>query len=310
MNLNQLRYFNLLSCTLHYQRTAEQLGISQPALSRSIHALEEELGTQLFDRSRRTVVLSECGQEFARHIRTAMREIELGTEAVHEYANPQQRPICISATFGLSTTLIPPLARDYRAQCTAYPASFQLRQDSSPGILENLRSGISELGFTSYLNDQPDIEFEPVLLWDVCLVVPREHALAARGQISLAEAANYPMIFSVDKTYYLENLFSSRGLKPTVTMRLEEDTATASMVANGFGFSILPQNDRLKAYGVEQVPFSDSGTYRTYYMAHMRTHPLSRQAKDFRRFVLCRDLRGYVPGVHIRAAQEKLPPSW
>lgn len=91
MNLNQLKYFDRLSYTLHYQHAAEQLGISQPALSRSISALEEELGAPLFDRTKRTVTLSECGQEFARHIRTAMREIETAEAAVHEMADPKNR---------------------------------------------------------------------------------------------------------------------------------------------------------------------------------------------------------------------------
>lgn len=78
MNLHQLQYFDCLSQTLHYQRAAEQLGISQPALSRSISALEAELGVPLFERRGRGVELSRYGAAFASHISLAMQEINTG----------------------------------------------------------------------------------------------------------------------------------------------------------------------------------------------------------------------------------------
>ena len=74
MNLHQLQYFDCLSQTLHYQRAAEQLGISQPALSRSISTLEAELGVPLFERRGRGVELSRYGAAFASHISLAMQE--------------------------------------------------------------------------------------------------------------------------------------------------------------------------------------------------------------------------------------------
>ena len=293
MNLNQLKYFSILSYTLHYQRAAEQLGISQPALSRSISALEEELGAPLFDRTQRNVTLSEYGQEFARHIRPAMLQIEQAETAVREMADPQNQVIRLSSTFGLSARIIPPLVRAYADLNADRHISFQLRQDSTPGIVENLRSGASELGFSSFLEDQPDIAFEPVYRWQVCLIVPKGHMLAARQFVSLAEAAAYPMIFSVDKTYYVENLFQKKGLRPQVTMRLEEDHAIAAMVGKGFGLAVLPRNDALRFYGVELVPLAEEDAFRTYYLAHLLTRPLSGQAKAFRKFVLEKDLTQY-----------------
>lgn len=293
MNLNQLKYFDRLSYTLHYQHAAEQLGISQPALSRSISALEEELGAPLFDRTKRTVTLSECGQEFARHIRTAMREIETAEAAVREMADPQKQVIRLSSTFGLSATIIPPLVRDYTNRDMEKHIAFQLRQDSTPGILENLRSGVSELGFSSFMADQPDIAFEPVYRWQMCLVAPKTHKLARRKSVSLAEAAEHPMIFSVDKTYYMENLFRKHDLYPKVTMRLEEDHAIAAMVGNGFGLALLPYNDALRFYGVELVPVEEKDAQRTYYLTHLLTRPLSGQAKAFRQYVLEQDLQKY-----------------
>ena len=77
MTLRQLQHFENLARTQHYQRSAELLGISQPALSRSISSLELELGAPLFEKQGRNVVLNRFGRVFAEHIFTAIHELSL-----------------------------------------------------------------------------------------------------------------------------------------------------------------------------------------------------------------------------------------
>lgn len=90
MTLHQLQYFEILARTQHYQRTAELLGISQPTLSRAINSLELELGTPLFERQGRNVVLSRFGRIFAEHIFSAMQELNTGIDHVRELLDPEK----------------------------------------------------------------------------------------------------------------------------------------------------------------------------------------------------------------------------
>lgn len=286
MNIYQLRAFSVLSHLLHYQKAAERLGVSQPSLSRTIRSLEEELGVPLFERQGRGVVLSRYGAVFAVHIGAAIRELDTGIARVHDLANPQRPTVNISLNFYLSTSYFPALLSRFHARYGRDQLFFQLSQSNTPAILEELRSGVCELGFCSYLDDQPDIRFEPVIRCPLCAVVPHGHPLARQKSTTLAEVSRCPMILSTDKTHYIDDLLRKEGLSPEVAFRMGEDHAIANLVAHHYGVSILPREEQLRACGVELVPLRDASAFRIFYMATSRNHLLSTPAKSFYRFVM------------------------
>lgn len=113
MTLHQLQYFEILARTQHYQRTAELLGISQPTLSRAINSLELELGTPLFERQGRNVVLSRFGRIFAEHIFSAMQELNTGIDHVRELLDPEKGSIDVSLIYAVANIYFPRLLRGY-----------------------------------------------------------------------------------------------------------------------------------------------------------------------------------------------------
>ncbi len=286
MNLTQLRVFAHLSRTLHYQRTADELGIAQPSLSRSIRALEEELGAPLFERRGRGVALSPYGTVFATHITAAIREVDTGVQRVRELADPARMNILLSVNYYLSSSYLPVLTRRYLDKNPAEHYFFQFSQGSTPRVLEEVRAGVSELGFCAYLDDQPDIRFEPILRRPLCAVVPPGHPLAGRERTSLAQVAQYPLILSTDRTHYLEDLFQAQGLAPEIVLRMGEDYAIANLVGQHFGVSLLPEDPQLAVCGVRLIPLEDRAAFRIFYLATSRTRVLSPQAQAFRRFAL------------------------
>lgn len=170
MNLHQLQYFDCLSQTLHYQRTAEQLGISQPALSRSISALEAELGVPLFERRGRGVELSRYGAAFASHISLAMQEIDTGVTRVRELADPGRLTLNLGVNYILAASYLPGLARAYQDLQPERPIFFQFHQGNTLSVLKNIKDGICDLGFCSFVEDQPEIQFHPVISMKMCVL--------------------------------------------------------------------------------------------------------------------------------------------
>jgi DNA-binding transcriptional LysR family regulator len=77
----QLEYFRAVAKTEHFRKASEQLSISQPALSRSITKLEEELGISLFDRTGRSVKLNQFGRLFLKRVENGINEIEMGEKS-------------------------------------------------------------------------------------------------------------------------------------------------------------------------------------------------------------------------------------
>ena len=286
MNLHQLQYFDCLSQTLHYQRAAEQLGISQPALSRSISALEAELGVPLFERRGRGVELSRYGAAFASHISLAMQEINTGVTRVCELADPGRLTLNLGVNYILAASYLPGLARAYQDLQPERPIFFQFHQGNTLSVLKNIKDGICDLGFCSFVEDQPEIQFHPVISMKMCVLAPAKHPLLSRRSLTLEDVARFPLVLSLDHTYYLENLFRHRNLTPAVSCRTGEDRAIAALVAQGFGLAIVPYDEQLRACGVELLSLDEPDAFRTYYLARSRTRTPSEAARAFWQFTL------------------------
>ncbi len=286
MTLNQLQYFESLAHTQHYQRSAELLGISQPTLSRAISSLELELGAPLFERRGRNVVLSRFGRVFSEHISAAMHELNTGIGHVRDLTDPQKGSIDISLNYAVSNIYLPRLLRGYLDSNPHIHAAFQFRQSNTPAVLNDVREGLSEIGFCSLMHDQPEIRFYPLVRCPLFLLLPQDHPLVHSASISLRQISQYPLILSVDETRYLENMLLSQGLAPIVACRMGEDRSIANLVACGFGSAILPYDPQLAVTGAILRPISDPCAYRDFYMVVSRTRPLSLHAKNFRDYVL------------------------
>src|ERR1700761_4216649 len=137
MIADQLRYFLAAARHEHLGRAAEELGMSQPALSRSILKLEEELGVQLFDRAGRGVRLNSAGKILLRRIERAHAECEDAVRELREQRTLSRKTVSIGyfATFGVR--LIPELVKSF---CAAEPGvQFQFFEGPSPALAEQLQ---------------------------------------------------------------------------------------------------------------------------------------------------------------------------
>ena len=120
----------------------------------------------------------------------------------------------------------------------------------------------------------------------MCVLAPAKHPLLSRRSLTLEDVARFPLVLSLDHTYYLENLFRRRNLTPAVSCRTGEDRAIAALVAQGFGLAIVPYDEQLRACGVELLSLDEPDAFRTYYLARSRTRTPSEAARAFWQFTL------------------------
>ena len=114
MELRHLRYFAAVAETLNFTRAAERLRVAQPALSRQIQALEDELGTKLFDRNRQRVLLTDAGQLFHGHAQKILNQVDLATLAVREVANGAEGELRLGQDWRLPASLVSEAIAEYR----------------------------------------------------------------------------------------------------------------------------------------------------------------------------------------------------
>lgn len=284
MNYNHLHAFCRLAQTLHYAKAAEEMGIAQPSLSRMIAQLERNLGIPLFEKHGRGIALTRQGAVLAEHASNGFSQIDLGVQSAGELIHPGCGIISLAYIYALSYSYIPEQIRKF----TELPENRQIRfhfyQGSSADVVQNIRDKNCEFGFCSWLPDEPDMEFLPVISQEYVLMVSNRHPLAGKKSVTLSEAASCDFILSTDRARYVENLFEQAGLSPRIVSRVQEDHAAAAMAAINLGVSIIPFNHFLEQYPIRLIPFGPRPLLRTFCLVTPKDRFLSPAAQRFCRF--------------------------
>lgn len=288
MEWQQLHYFQTLARMQHMTRAAEALSLSQPALSRSISRLEEELGVPLFSRQGRTIALNRYGQLFLQRVNRILQEFESGKQELRDLIHPEHGEIALGFLHTLGTSLIPELIGAFRQH--APMARFQLMQSHSYSLLEHLHAGELDLCLLAESTEtRLPIQWRPLWSEEIFAIVPLGHRLADAPSILLEEIADEPFVF-LKKGYALRRttdaLFQQLGLTPKITFEGEEAATVAGLVAAGLGVSLLPDLRGLDKSKIVQIPIREPACKRVIGMAWMEGRYLPPVAVRFQEFVV------------------------
>ncbi|MDF2876334.1 MAG: gltC 1 [Sporomusa sp.] len=287
MEWHQLEYFFTVARLQHFTRAAGQLSISQPALSRSIAKLEEELGVPLFDRRGKNVILNRFGKIFYKHADQAMQEIREAREEIQHIIDPDHGTVSLAFLHSQGAHIVPDLLGRFRA---LHPnIQFKLYQNPSHLLLEQLNSGEIDLCLSSPLGIKEDTEWIPLYTEELFVVVPSDHRLASRKSIPLTEIAAEPII-TLKKNFSLriltDQLFREVHLTPNITFEGEEIPTVAGLVETRLGVAIIPRLPGLSNSRLAFLPISSPACYRTIGLSWMKNRYASPATLKFRDFVL------------------------
>lgn len=193
MNLSQLRYFRKLAQVQHFTRAAEELFITQPALSNSIKQLEGELGIPLFEQHGRNVRLTKFGKEFNEYVSEGLDVIDKGIQVAQEHANSLSGTIDIGTIFTLQADYLPALLREYRCRYGTH-VDVRLYQGLTQGLVESLTDGMYDIVIGAYVENRPDLEFVPVSAQDLVTIAHEDSPWAKKDSISLDELKNTEIV--------------------------------------------------------------------------------------------------------------------
>jgi DNA-binding transcriptional LysR family regulator len=248
MNDRQMRYFVAVAEELSFSRAAERLNVSQPPLSTQIKALEEELGTQLLERTRRHVMLTESGRLFLDHARAAIRQMDQARDVVRNVINGEAGSLRIGFTG--SVPMLDVFARILNGYRKAYPeVELVLYHMNTACQLKALREGEIDIGI---LRPAQNFSLPAGLkfgqLWHDRLVVflPEDHRLAAaRTALPMGELSDEDFIIVRGEAgcgVHAQTLAlcSMAGFSPRIAQECGELSPMLGLVAAGVGIAILP----------------------------------------------------------------------
>ena len=192
IELRHLRYFRTVAETLHFGRAAELLHISQLPLTRQIAALEKELGVPLFDRSKRSVQLTEAGKHFYRDTAEIFHALERAKRNAVSTGAGHSGSLLVGFMMSSAYNILPSVTRHYSA---AYPEVDMRLTEHVPNLLAvDIREGKRDVGMMYRPEDCSGLDSRTIFSEPLVAVLPRSHALASREKISAGDLANDPFV--------------------------------------------------------------------------------------------------------------------
>lgn len=288
MNLTQLQYFKELAKSQHYASTAEQLGVAQSSLSRSISALEEELGVYLFEKQGRNIRLTKYGEAFYRYVREGLSALETGEKFVRDMADPCCGEINLGLVYSLGPKIMPDMIRRFTAHPENRRFRIRLSQASTPDLIQMLQAGQCDLILCSPPETPgPELELTELLPRSVIALVSARHPLAARDHISLAELSAYPLVVSTEQLPSLRRIFRRQRLPLNILSEIQGECAAAGLVDVNYGVAVLNTAVDYSNLDVKPLVIDELADYDfPLYLGQQKNRWLSPAVLTFRRFLL------------------------
>ena len=222
------------------RRAAERLYISQPALTARIQALEAELGTPLFRRTRTGMVLTHAGRAYLPYAERALDSLRGGAALVTELAEGVTGELVIGSAPAVSAYVLPELLARYSAN---HPdVRLIVRTHHSEELVAMVARGDIHLAVVRELRDAR-VRQRPLFEDELVLVARPDHPFAIAGAVDI-DAIHQAQLILFDRTssYYdlTQALFRSQGVVPRGVMELDNIEAAKRMVERGLGVALLP----------------------------------------------------------------------
>ncbi len=246
MELRQLEAFVTVARRASFTRAAEELHLTQPAVTRQIAALESELGALLFDRLGKSIQLTGAGETLLGYAEHILRLTDEAQDALEELAAGRVGRIAIGAASTLATYVLPSLLTQFRQEHPGIELS--LRTGLSVRVRELVLSGVVDIGLVT--TEGEPTQQEGVLIsdslgvYETVLAVPPGHKLATQATATVTELSGEPLLAMTTGTNlrtYAEHILADAGVAASVTMELDSVEAIKRMVEAGLGVSLLPR---------------------------------------------------------------------
>jgi LysR family nitrogen assimilation transcriptional regulator len=242
MDTRGLRYFQAVAEFGSYSRGAEFLRISQPAVSRQIRALEEELGRPLFVRHSHGVSLTDAGRTLLERGQTILRQFDQARDDIRTGIAGPSGTVTLAVPPAAGNFLVPPLTKRFAA---AYPNVFlKVVAGFSRYIHEWLVRGSVDLACLHDPVPQPGFSVVPLVKEEVFLVGPPGAFDASRDHVRTQDLAGLPLILPGRPNAsrrLLDGWLSRRGIRLNVKLEADDHLVIRALMKEGVGFSLLTQ---------------------------------------------------------------------
>jgi len=283
LNLRALKSFHEIIQAGSATAAAERLGLSQPGVSRLIAKLERDLGFELFYREKGRLVPTAEGLLLYEEATLAFSNIERINSLVRNIRNHEMGHLKIVAPPSFSEGVLSDVIASFLLNHPKVRLNIDSRSAETAKLLVATRA--ADCGFAKLPLDRPDIDAQKIVSCDTVCVVPRNHPLAGKGEITPTHLRDYPLIllgYGRWSRTQIDDAFKRAGVYPTVKIETHTVGAACALAAKGIGIAIVNELMAKSFLGAELalVPFRPEIRHEFVFITSALTPP-SRLAQAF-----------------------------
>lgn len=290
MTLHQLRIFLAVARHLSYSRAAEELRLTQPAVSAQVKELERHLDGVFFERIGRAIRLTDAGAELLGYAEQVCKLVDEARLAMEEFEGLKRGRVALASVSTAGAYVLPPLLGAFRARHPGIGISLEVANRAI--CQQRLIHSEVDLVIMGRVPEQIPHEAEPFLPDELVLIAGRSHPLANAKDITADRLAGEPFIFreaGSGTRLNAEEFLRQRRIAAPVGLELGDTSAVKEAVAAGLGIALLSRHairmelalGRLAVLDVHGLPLR-----RQWYIVHREKQRLSRAALAFKAFLL------------------------
>ena len=261
MELRDLRYFVAVGQHRNFSRAAEQLHVSQPALSEQIRKLEDELGVVLFERTSRGALLTDAGQALFPQAQTVLAQADAAVDIARTVAHGVVGTLTLGFIDSAALEILPTLVRRFSER---YPhVKLRLRELGTRQQLEAVETGEIDVGIVRGPVWNPRLAGRRIATESLLIALPTQHSLAHQPVVALADLRDegfitYPAERAAGLYEEMLRLCHAAGFDPRIVQEANEISTICAMVGAGLGVAIVPSSvAAIALHGVVYRPIDD-----------------------------------------------------
>jgi len=281
MEIHQIRYFLAVCDTLNFTRAAEACNVSQPALTRAIKALEDELGGELLRRERNRTHLTELGRMVREPLALALAETERTKREAAAFLSLGDAPLSMGVMYTIGPArLVAMLDHLYRAQPGI---QIKLRDGTPAGVLAALMAGETELAVLSRPETPPErLDLVPLYRERFVIAFPPGHRFNKLNAVRLEdmEGENYLLRAECELRDVIRRTREARGVNMTIRCQSQREDWIQSMILAGLGCAFMPESMPMMQ-GIETRPLMEEELQREICLAMVAGRRFSPAVRAF-----------------------------
>lgn len=306
MEIHEIRYFLALSETLNFTRAAERCNVTQPAMTRAIRGLEEELGGLLVHRERGNTHLTELGRTMKPYFAEMLGMMEEAKRRAQDFVRLKDTALRVGMMCTIGPTRLVDLfgafARGFRG------VELSVKDGAADALEEGLGRGELDIAIYCRAEGPSDgVHALPLYSERFIVALPPDDPLAKKRELSLADLDGRSYLARANCEYdsYIDRLCSQAGVSVKTVYRSDRDDWVQSMVAAGLGFTFIPEF-AVSVPGLALRPLVDPAVIRHVGLMTVRGRPHGPAVGAFvhacRRYPWSEKLRQAAPARGIEAA--------